>query len=265
MPTSSVLSAHNVRTMGNPEGQVLLFAHGFGCDQRMWRYVTPAFTDRYRIVLFDYVGAGAATRTFDPQRYAELTGYADDVVEIVQALDLRNVVFIGHSVSAMIGVLAAKRAPDRFSKTVMIGPSPRYIDDEGYVGGFAPEDIEELLDNLESNYLGWSGAITPVIMGNADRPELTEELNNSFCRMDPTIAHTFAEATFKADNRADLPGHHLPTLVLQCREDHIAGEAVGEYTAAHLPQATLVRLQATGHCPHLSAPQETIAAISAFL
>lgn len=265
MPAPSVLNEHNVRTIGNPDGQPLLFAHGFGCDQRMWRYVTPAFTDRYRVVLFDYVGAGRATRAFDPQRYATLGGYADDVVAIVEALDLRDVIFVGHSVSAMIGVLAVKQAAERFSKTVMIGPSPRYIDDEGYVGGFAAEDIEELLENLESNYLGWSGAITPVIMGNADRPELTEELNNSFCQMDPQIAYTFAETTFKADNRADLPHHHLPTLVLQCSQDHIAGKEVGAYTAAHLPRATLVELDATGHCPHLSAPDETIAAIAAFV
>lgn len=262
---ANVLAAHNVRVRGKADGQPLVFAHGFGCDQRMWRLITPAFADAYRIVLFDYVGAGGARRPFDPKRYAELSGYADDVVAILRALDLQDVIYVGHSVSAMIGVLAAKRAPERFARTIMIGPSPRYIDDEGYVGGFTSEDIEELLENMEANYLGWSGAITPVIMGNPDRPQLTEELNNSFCRMDPKIASTFAQATFEADNRADLPHHHIPTLVIQCQEDAIAGPEVGEYTARTLPNAKIVYLEATGHCPHLSAPEDTIRAIQSFL
>ncbi|PPK65085.1 alpha/beta hydrolase [Actinokineospora auranticolor] len=245
---------------------VLLFAHGFGCDQNMWRLVAPAFAQDHRVVLFDYVGAGGSDLTaWDPGRYATLEGYATDVLEICAELGLRDVVFVGHSVSAMIGVLAAAREPSRFAALVMVGPSPRYIDDEGYVGGFGAEDIDELLDSLDSNYLGWSAATAPAIMGNPDRPELGAELTNSFCRTDPRIARHFARLTFTADNRDDLPRVGLPTLVLQCREDVIAPVAVGEYVHRAVPGSALVVLDATGHCPHLSAPEPTTAAIRDFL
>ncbi|MFL6122183.1 alpha/beta fold hydrolase [Actinophytocola sp.] len=248
------------------ERPVLLFAHGFGCDQNMWRLVTPAFAEGYRLVLFDHVGAGNSDLTaWDSDRYSTLDGYATDVLEICAELDLRNVVFVGHSVSAMIGVLAAAREPSRFAALVMVGPSPRYIDDDGYLGGFSTEDIDELLDSLDSNYLGWSAAMAPAIMGNPDRPELGAELTNSFCRTDPSIARHFARVTFLADNRADLPGVEIPTLVLQCREDLIAPMAVGEYVHHRVPGSTLVVLDATGHCPHLSAPEQTISALRDFL
>ena len=187
------LARNNVRVSGRPDGRPMLFAHGFGCDQNMWRFVAPEFEDDFRVVLFDHVGAGASDlAAYDPERYSTLEGYADDVLEICEALDLRDVVFVGHSVSAMIGVLAAIEEPDRFAQLVMVGPSPRYIDDESYVGGFAEDDIRELLDSLDSNYLGWSTAMAPVIMGNPDRPELGEELTESFCRTDPAIARRFA-------------------------------------------------------------------------
>ena len=262
----SVLRRNNVTLRGRPDGQPLVLAHGFGCDQNMWRYVVPAFEDDHRVVLFDHVGAGGSDLSaYDHERYGTLDGYAQDVLELCAELDLHDVVFVGHSVSAMIGVLAAKAEPERFAKLVLVSPSPRYLDDEGYVGGFAPDDIDELLESLESNHLGWSTAMGPVIMGNPDRPELGAELTESFCRTDPIIARHFARVTFLSDNRADLADLAVPTLVLQCSSDAIAPMAVGEFVHATLPDSTLVVLRATGHCPNLSAPEETVAAMRSFL
>jgi sigma-B regulation protein RsbQ len=262
----SAIVRNNVTVSGRLEGRPMVFAHGFGCDQHMWRHVAPAFAEDHLIVLFDHVGAGGSDlAAYDPERYASLDGYADDVVAIAEELNLVDAVFVGHSVSAMIGVLAADRAPERFGALVLVGPSPRYIDDEGYVGGFTRADIEELLDSLDANYLGWSSAMAPAIVGNPDRPELGEELTASFCRTDPDIAARFARATFLSDNRADLATVRVPTLVLQCSDDVIAPEAVGEYVHAAIPGSRLVHLAATGHCPNLSAPEETIAAIRAFV
>jgi len=257
---------NNVTVHGNPSGQPMLFAHGFGCDQNMWRFVWPAFAKDFRIVLFDHVGAGGSDASaFDPERYAALDGYAQDVLQICAELDLRDAVFVGHSVASMIGVLAAAAEPERFARLVLVGPSPRYLDDDGYRGGFTREDIEGLLDSLQSNFLGWSSAMAPVIMGNPDRPALGEELENSFCRTDPEIAGHFARTTFLSDNRGDLQRVGTPSLVLQCSDDAIAPDSVGAYVAGELPNARLVQLQATGHCPNLSAPEETIAAMKAFL
>lgn len=261
-----VVERLNVVESGRADGQPMLFAHGYGCDQHMWRLITPRFEDRFRVVMFDYPGSGgAAPDAYDPDRYSSLRGYADDVLAVVHALDLRDVVFVGHSVSAMVGVLAANAEPDRFSKLVLVGPSPRYVDDGDYVGGFQRADIDELLESLESNYLGWSSAMAPVIMGNADRPELGAELNESFCRMDPDIARRFARATFLSDNRADLAAVRVPTLVLQCSNDVIAPIAVGEYVRDQIAESTFVLLDATGHCPHLSAPGATADAIADFV
>jgi sigma-B regulation protein RsbQ len=261
-----VLTRNNVTLSGQAGGQPMVFAHGYGCDQNMWRLVAPAFADEYRTVLFDFVGAGGSDLSaYDPDRYASLRGYADDVLDVLAALDLRDVIFVGHSVSAMIGVLAARTEPDRFAALVLVGPSPRYIDDESYAGGFTEADIEDLLTSLDRNYLGWSSTMAPVIMANGDRPELGAELTASFCRTDPEIAKRFARATFLSDNRADLAGVTLPTLVLQCSDDPIAPEVVGEYVHDHIAGSTLVRLRATGHCPNLSAPDETTAAIAAFV
>jgi len=244
----------------------MVFAHGFGCDQQMWRLVTPAFEEHYRIVLFDYLGHGGSdVSAYDAARYATLGGYADDVLEICRELDIEHAVFVGHSVSALIGAIAATREPFRFDRLVMIGPSPRYLNDAGYVGGFERADIDGLLDALDSNYLGWSSAMAPVIMGNAERPQLGAELTASFCRTDPEVARQFARVTFLSDNRDDLQRVPVRTLVLQCTDDVIAPRAVGEYVHAQLPDSVLTMLQATGHCPHLSAPDETIAAIKAFL
>ncbi len=261
----TVLQRHNVKVTGSGS-RAMVFAHGFGCDQNMWRLVAPAFEKDFRVVLFDHVGAGGSDLSaYDPGKYSSLDGYADDVVELCRELGVRDGVFVGHSVSAMIGVLAAKQAPDLFGDLVLVGPSPRYIDDGDYVGGFSEAQIHELLDFLDSNHMGWSQAMAPVIMGNADRPELGEELTNSFCRTDPEIAKRFARATFLSDNRGDLDGVAARSLVLQCSEDVIAPRAVGEYVHRRLPNSRLVVLKATGHCPNLSAPEETIAAIRAFV
>ncbi|MEU3505057.1 alpha/beta hydrolase [Streptomyces hundungensis] len=257
---------NNVTVTGNPQGRVVVLAHGFGCDQNMWRLVVPALAKDYRVVLFDYVGSGRADATaFSEDRYASLTGYARDAVEVCEALDLRDAVFVGHSVSAMVGVLAAEMAPERIGSLVMVAPSPRYIDDEGYRGGFSAEDIDELLESLESNYLGWSAAMAPVIMGHPDRPELGEELTNSFCATDPDMARVFARTTFLSDSRQDLKGVRVPTLVLECTQDVIAPREVGAYVHRSIPGSTLVTLDTTGHCPHLSAPEATNEAILGFL
>jgi sigma-B regulation protein RsbQ len=244
----------------------MLFAHGFGCDQHMWRFVAPAFEATHRVILFDHVGAGGSDLTaYDETKYGSLAGYATDVVELCEELSLQDVVFVGHSVSAMIGVLAAEQRPDLFGALVLVGPSPRYINDEGYVGGFEAEDIAELLDALDSNYLGWSASMAPVIMGHADEPQLGAELTASFCRTDPTIARHFARVTFTSDNRDDLGSVQVPTLVLQCADDVIAPASVGRYVHDRIPGSRLVELSATGHCPNLSAPDETTAAIRAFV
>lgn len=244
----------------------MMFAHGYGCDQHMWRFVTPAFEADHRIVVFDHVGAGRSDVTaYDREKYDSLDGYAADILEICDALELEEVVFVGHSVAAMMGVLAARREPQRFDRLVLVGPSPRYIDDDGYRGGFTREQIDDLLVSLESNFLGWSAQMAPLIMGNPDRPELGDELTNSFCATDPDIAAHFAQVTFTSDNRADLAQVAVPTLVLQCSDDVIAPDDVGRYVHEHVPNSTFVKMAATGHCPNLSAPQETIDAIRAFL
>jgi sigma-B regulation protein RsbQ len=262
----SVLARHNVHVYGDANARPMVFAHGFGCDQNMWRFVAPEFEADHRVVLFDHLGSGGSDLSaYDPVRHGSLDGYAEDVVELCRELEITDGVFVGHSVSAMIGVLAAKRDPTLFGRLVLIGPSPRYIDDEGYAGGFSRADIDELLESLESNFLGWSSGMAPAIVGNPDRPELGEELTNSFCRTDPDIAARFARVTFESDNRADLPHVAVPVLVLQTREDVIAAPAVGEYVHRQIPGSRFVLLDATGHCPNLSAPRATVEAIRDFV
>ncbi|MDT7638129.1 MAG: sigma-B regulation protein RsbQ [Pseudonocardiales bacterium] len=261
----SAITRNNVNVHGNPDGRPMLFAHGFGCDQHMWRLVAPAFEATHRVVLFDHVGFGDSDHgAWSAERYATLQGYADDVLEICAALELSGVVFVGHSVASMIGVLAAIAEPQRFDRLVLVTPSPRYIDDDGYEGGFTREDIDGLLESLESNYLGWSSTMAPVIVGNPDRAELGEELTNSFCRTDPAIARVFARTTFLSDNRADLAKVTVPTLVIECTDDAIAPREVGAYVHAAIRDSRLVTLDAVGHCPQLSAPQATTEAIAAF-
>ena len=263
---SDVRARHAITESGRADGPAILFAHGFGCDQNMWRFVAPAFEKTHRVVVFDHVGAGRSDLTaYSQERYSSLDAYAEDVVEICRALELQDAVFVGHSVSAMIGVLASVQAPEVFDRMVLVGPSPRYINEDGYEGGFSREDIEGLLDSLDSNYLGWSASMAPVIMGNDDRPELGEELTNSFCRTDPEIAKQFARVTFLSDNRADLARVAPECLVLQCADDLIASTHVGEFVHDRIPNSVLNYMKATGHCPNLSAPEETIDCITRFL
>jgi sigma-B regulation protein RsbQ len=261
----NVLRRNNVKVSGSGD-RTIVFAHGFGCDQTMWQAVARDFEADFRVVLFDYVGHGQSDASaYSPERYATLAGFADDVIAIGEALDLRGAVFVGHSVSAIIGALATLQAPDMFSELVMVGPSPRYIDDDSYRGGFSREQIDELLEFLDDNHLGWSAAMASAIMANPDRPELSERLENSFCHTDPRVARQFARVTFLADNRADLPRIAARTLVLQCRDDIIAPIAVGEYVHAQLPGSEYRLLNATGHCPNVSAPAEVSAAIREFV
>ena len=261
----SVQARNNVRVSGKGPA-TMFFAHGFGCDQNMWRRLEPAYARRYRTVLFDLVGSGASDLSaYDPVKYDSLKGYADDVLEIVKEFSVGPALFVGHSVSAMIGMLANLQDPSRFGAQLMIGPSPCYINDGDYIGGFTRKDIESLLETLESNYLGWSSTMAPAIMGAPEQPELGVELTNSFCRTDPAIARQFARVTFLSDNRADLPRLTTPTLIIQCNEDLIAPRSVGEYLHRQLPRSTLSVIANVGHCPHLSAPGACADAINAFL
>lgn len=261
-----IRARNNVTVTGPADGPAVVLAHGFGCDQNMWRLAVPALAERHRVVLFDYVGSGGSDLSaWSQERYSSLDGYAQDVVDVCAELGLEQAVFVGHSVSAMVGVLAARMAPERIGSLVMVAPSPRYIDDDGYRGGFTAEDIDELLASLDSNYLGWSSAMAPVIMGNPERPELGQELTNSFCATDPDIARVFARTTFLSDSREDLKSVTVPTLVLECSQDMIAPREVGAYVHAAIPSSRLVTLDATGHCPQLSAPEATNEAILDFL
>jgi sigma-B regulation protein RsbQ len=261
----NVLTRNNVIVKGNGS-QPMMFAHGFGCDQNMWRYVAPAFEENYKVILFDHVGAGNSDLSaFEPKKYEQLDGYATDIIEMAKALQLQDIIFVGHSVSALIGIIAAQKAPELFSSLVLVGPSPSYINDGDYVGGFTKPQIEELLESMDNNHLGWSMAMAPVIIGNPDKKELGEELANSFCRTDPNIAKHFARTTFLTDKRDILSSVNTPALILQCAEDIIAPQAVGEYMHKQIKGSKLVMMKATGHCPNLSAPEETIEAIRQFL
>ena len=264
-PAEAIRARNNVRVSGNGT-RPMLFAHGFGCDQSMWRYVAPAFEGDYRVYLFDYVGCGKSDwSAYDARRYETLDGYAQDIVDIVEAFDLRDVVFVGHSVSSVVGLLAAQRAPGRFSRHILIGPSPRYINDTGYVGGFERADIEGLLALMEKNNVGWAAYLAPIVMNQPGRQELVQELQESFCAADPRVTRAFARATFLSDNRADLKQVDVPALILQCSQDAIAPQAVGEYLHRELRGSTLRMMQATGHCPHMSHPEETIRLMKEYL
>src|SRR3981081_497546 len=259
------MARNNVHVSGHGD-RAMVVAPGFVCDQNMWRFVAPEFENDFKVVLFDHIGAGGSDLSaYDYRKYSALSGYAEDIFEIGRELSLKDAVFVGHSVSAMIGVLASLKAPGMFGQLVLVGPSPRYVDDGDYVGGFSEKQIEELLEFLEDNHMGWSAAMAPSIMGNPDRPELGEELTNSFCRTDPDIAKAFARVTFSSDTRSDLSEVSVPTLILQCKEDIIASTVVGEFVHRQIPASKMVVLDATGHCPNLSAPREVVSAIQAFV
>jgi len=260
-----VYARNNITIFGAADGPLIVLAHGFGCDQRLWRLVVDRLKNEFRLLLLDHVGSGDSDpASWDAQKYSSLTGYAADVVDLVRELDLHEVVFVGHSVAAMIGALAVIAEPGRFAKLIMLTPSPRYVDDGDYRGGFSRSDIDELLESLELNYLGWSHAMAPVIMGTPDRPELEDELAETFCRNNPTYARVFARAMFLSDNRDDLARIPVPTLVIECAQDAIAPREVGAYVQQRIPGSRLVTLDATGHCPQVSAPDATAAAISDF-
>lgn len=260
------LARHNVRRLGAAGERALVFAHGYGCDQQVWRHLVPAFEAQHEVLLYDHVGAGGSDLSaYDRQRHATLEGHARDLIEICEGAGLHKPVLVAHSVSTMIGVVAARLRPDLFGGLALVAPNPCYIDQPGYVGGFQRQDVDDLLDTLDSNFFAWARMMAPVIMGNPQHPELGEGLANSFCRTDPAIARHFARVTFLADHRADLPLVRTPTLVMQCADDALAPLAVGDYLQRTLPDAQLLRMQATGHCPHLSAPAETIAGLRSFL
>lgn len=260
-----VISRNNVRIIGSGE-QTIMFAHGFGCDQNVWRYLIREFEKTFRIVVFDFVGSGQSDLSaYNSVRYSNLDGYASDVIEILEALNIRDVIFIGHSVACMIGLKAALRCPEYFRRLVFVAPSPCYMDDDAYNGGMDREQLEALFDVMDSNYLGWSSSMAPLIMGNPERPELGEELTASFCATDPDRAREFARVTFLSDNRSDLKMLKTKSLTLQCSSDILAPLGVGQYIRDHTPGNTLVVLNATGHCPHLSNPDETIRAIRDYI
>jgi sigma-B regulation protein RsbQ len=261
-----VLRRNNVKLVGSGN-QMIMFAHGYGCDQNMWRHVVPSFSDKYTAILFDYVGSGSSeSSAFDQARYSTLRGYALDILEILAALKVDQPVhFVGHSVSSMIGAIASIEEPNRFKSLTMIGPSPHYINEGDYFGGFERTDIDGLLESLESNHVAWSAAMAPVIMNNQERPELAQELEASFCRMDPFLAQHFARVTFLSDNRKDLALVDTRTLILQCQSDAIAGLRVGQYVHNSLKNSELVIMDAKGHCPHMSDPNAVIREIHRFL
>lgn len=264
--TDKILARNNVKLAGQGS-QPMMFAHGFGCDQNMWRFVAPAFEEDYRIVLFDYVGSGKSDlKAYKPERYSDLKGYAQDVIEICDALHLRDVIFVGHSVSSMVGALASIERPELFKALILVVPSPCYINHPpDYKGGFDRPDIEGLLDMMDKNYIGWASFLAPVIMKNEDKPELGAELEQSFCSTDPKIARRFAEATFFSDNRADLPKVKTPSLIIQVTDDAIAPVSVGEFMHKNMPNSTLSLLDGTGHCPHMSHSRQTIEIIKNYL
>ena len=263
--STEILSRNNVQISGEGE-RILMFGHGFGCDQNTWRAIVPAFTERFKIVLFDYVGAGKSNLdAYNEHRYSSLEGYSQDIIDICSALNLKNVTFIGHSVSSMIGLLAVKMQPSTFEKIIFIGPSPCYMNKPGYAGGIEPDDLEALLDVMDSNYLGWSMTMAPLIMGKENPTELADSLQASFCATDPSIARKFARVTFLSDNRADLAGLSIPSLTIQCNDDFLTSTTIAEYIREHTPLNQIAILDSSGHCPHLSDPEGVIKAIKEFI
>lgn len=265
MTASQIIKKNNVKVIGSGE-KTLLLAHGFGCDQNMFRFLTPEFTEDYKIVLFDYIGCGASDVSYYKKaKYKSLTGYAHDILDICEALNLQEVTFIGHSVSCVIGILAHNIDPRFFSKMVLICPSPKYINDNDYIGGFEKQDLEELIEVMENNHSAWASFLAPVVMKNEDQPDLVKELEESFKNLDPVISQNFAKTTFFSDNREDLKKIKIPTLILQCSDDSIAPESVGNFVHKEIKNSILKCMNATGHCPHMTHPKETIEAIKPFV
>jgi len=265
LTSKEIIARNNIQIIGEGE-RVLLFGHGFGCDQNTWRAIVPAFKEGFKIVLFDYVGAGKSDLSaYEESRYGSLNGYALDVIEICTVLDLQDVIFVGHSVSSMIGLLAVKKYQSRFKKIIFIGPSPCYLNKPGYEGGIDPEDLDDLLDVMDSNYLGWSATMAPLIMGIDNSGELSKSLEASFCATDPSIARRFARVTFTSDNREDLTGVEIPSLTIQCNDDFLTSVTIAEYINRHMSFNEIALLDSSGHCPHLSDPNGVIKAIKNFI
>lgn len=261
----STVDRNNVIQFGSAN-RPMMFAHGYGCDQKMWRFITPEFENEHKIILFDHTGSGNSDKSaYDFEKYDSLQGYAQDIIEICDELKISKIIFVGHSVSCMIGVLAAIQRPDLFDKLVLIGPSPCYINYDNYLGGFSRIDIEDMVDTLESNYLGWSSYITPVIAGHPDEPEHEDELHNSFCRMNPEIAKHFARVTFLSDNRDDLAKLTVPAQVIQSNPDVIAQNTVGMFVHNQLKNSIYTQIEVPGHIPHLTNPAATISAMREFI
>lgn len=261
----AVLTRNHVHVAGQG-GATMVFVHGFGCDQTMWRFLVPDFAQRYRTITYDLVGSGGSDLTaYDRTRYGSLHGHAADLLDVIDEFATGPVIVVGHSVSAIIAMLATIAAPERFAAQVMIGPSPSYLDDGDYTGGFTRADIDELLATMEANYLGWSQRFAPAVMGAPDRPDLRAELIASFCRNDPVIARHFAGVTFLSDHRADVPKSNVPALILQCTDDLIAPRAVGAWLHRHLLRSSLAMIENIGHCPHMSTPSASVRAIDLFL
>ena len=265
MPLSDAL---RVRTQGPAGAPVLVLLHGFGCGQSMWRHVAPALATDHRVVTFDLPGSGEADpATYDPSRHRSLEGYRDDVLALLRELDLHDVTLVGHSVSTMIGVLAAIAEPALISRLVLVAPSARYVDDGDYRGGFSERDIDELVQLMQRNHLGWQDPLSDLVSAAADAgdPQARAELYDSFCRTRPEVAAEFADVTFRGDNRADLSQVRAPTLILQSTNDLVAPVSAGEYVHQQIAGSSFRLIETDGHCPHLTAPERTTAAIREFL
>lgn len=256
---NNILLRNNVKVSGHGK-RTMIFAPGFGCDQQMWRFVAPAFEEDYRVVLFDYVGSGKSDyEAYSSDKYRDLNGYADDILEICSALGATEVTLVGHSVGSIIGMLASIKKPSIIKNIIMVAPSPCYLNDPPeYFGGFEKEDLEGLIQMMELNFIGWANYLAQLVMKNPERPELSEELEESFCSTDPTVAREFAIATFFSDYRSHLSAIKIPALILQCSDDTIAPVEVGNYMKQQMPHSELKQMKATGHCPHMSHPEETI-------
>jgi sigma-B regulation protein RsbQ len=258
----SILQRNNVKVLGDGE-ETLILAHGFGSDQTAWRYQIPELQTRYRIVLFDHVGAGKSDfDAYSPRRYSSLYSYAEDLLDLCAVLKLNQCGLVGHSVSGMVSLLAALVEPDRFSKLIFISASPRYLNDVGYMGGFEQTDLDALYAAMSSNYYAWASGFAPIAMRNPDKPELATEFANTLAAIRPDIAQAVARVIFQSDHRADLPKLKVPTFILQASDDVAVPMQVGQYMAAKIPKSQYIPIDATGHLPHLSAPDTVSRAIA---
>lgn len=262
---NTVIERNHVRVIGEGH-QIIVMAHGFGCDQNMWQYITPYFKEQYKIVLFDYVGSGKSDMSaYDAEKYNSLHGYKQDLLEVIEALDLEQVIYFGHSVSSMIGLLAAIEQPQKFKQMIMIGPSPCYLNDEHYKGGFEKSDVEDLLSMMEMNFAGWASFMAPFAMGNEGTSPITEELENTFVSCNPQIAKQFAEVTFYSDYRDTIAKLQVPTLIMQCANDSVVPVEVGYYLHKNIKNSELVILDTRGHYPHISEPKLTVELMNNYL